>query len=324
MKIFNKFRETIFLKNDSSLKNEIEYLKEILKKDNSNKERLEKKLNLLEAGLLGENNIEYELKIANIGMYVLHDITFKYEDLTAQIDYVVVTAGYTYLIECKNLFGDITINSNGEFIRTRKYKNQTITEAIYSPYTQALRHKEILKKIWIKNRSNFTTYFFEKSFDIFYKPLVVIANAKSIIDIENAPSEIKNNVVKIDQLINYIKNDINNYNKDALQNQKQMLETANNLLERSTLNSNYDFSKKYIDDSNVDKVLLKNKLIDFRREKSIKMNKPAYYIFNNKELEKILELMPKDINILKSSKILSDIKIQCHGKDIINIINNFS
>ena len=69
------------------------------------------KLKLCELGLKGEKEIEFELKNANIGMYVLHDINMKYEDLTAQIDYIIITPASMYFIECKNLVGNITVNN---------------------------------------------------------------------------------------------------------------------------------------------------------------------------------------------------------------------
>ena len=64
-----------------------------------------------------KNEIAYQLKKANIGMFVLRDIKVKHEDLTAQIDYVIITPVYTYYVECKNLVGNITVNDKGDFIR---------------------------------------------------------------------------------------------------------------------------------------------------------------------------------------------------------------
>ena len=65
----------------------------------------------------GEKEIAYRLKKANIGMYVLHDINLSYEDLNAQIDYVVITKGPCFFVECKNLVGNITVTEKGDFIR---------------------------------------------------------------------------------------------------------------------------------------------------------------------------------------------------------------
>ena len=53
-------------------------------------------------------------------------------------------------------------------------------------------------------------------------------------------------------------------------------------------------------------------------EKSI----PAYYIFNNEELDRILEVMPKNRQELEKARILSDVKLKLHGDEILKIINN--
>ena len=68
----------------------------------------------------------------------------------------------------------------------------------------------------------------------------------------------------------------------------------------------YDYYKsKFIKETTIDNDNLKNKLINFRKERSASMNK-------------LVELKPKDISELKS--ILTPIKIKTHGNEIINII----
>ena len=52
------------------------------------------------------------------------------------------------------------------------------------------------------------------------------------------------------------------------------------------------------------------------------MNYPAYYVFNNEELDKLVELRPKTLEALKNSNILAAIKVKTHGEMIIQIINN--
>ena len=51
------------------------------------------------------------------------------------------------------------------------------------------------------------------------------------------------------------------------------------------------------------------------------MNIPAYYIFTNDELDKLVELKPKTIEELKIANIVSPIKIKAHGEAIIEEIN---
>ena len=215
MILFDNFHETIFLKSSSNLEKDINELKEI-RKTLSNTYQIDKDIKLLETGLQGEKEIEFELKNANIGMYVLHDINIEFEDLKAQIDYVIVTKAYTYLVECKNMIGNITINENGEFKREYNYNGEKIIEGIYSPYRQALRHKEVLKKIWLSNHNKISAYLWEKSFDRNYKPLVVLTNSKGLTNMRYAPKEIKDITIRSDALIEYIKKDIVHLNANSL------------------------------------------------------------------------------------------------------------
>lgn len=339
MELFKRFNETIFLKEDSTLEKQIEELESIKSKLKYTND-INKDIALLKKGLQGEKDIAFELKNSNLGMYVVHDVTIPFEDLKAQIDYVIVTRGFIYLVECKNLIGNITVSHTGEFVREYELNGKKYKEAIYSPYTQACRHMEILKKRWISKNNKLMVKIQEKNFDtLWYKPLVVISNPKSIVNIKYAPKEIKSHVVRVDQLLNYIKNDINNYDRDLLAKQKDMKSSADFFVEVNT-NEYTSLAKKYEMYISNDKKettkepeqkelpkdskTLRDKLIELRTEKSKSMNVPAYYIFTNDELDKILELNPKSTEELKNSKILSDIKCRLHSNDIIKVISEFN
>ena len=298
------------------------------------------KLKLCELGLKGEKEIEFELKNSNIGMYVLHDINMKYEDLTAQIDYIVITPASMYFIECKNLVGNIRVNSRGEFIREYIYNKRKVKEGIYSPIRQAERHIEIFKKIWNSKNNKLINKLQMKNFDQWCKYIVVMTNSKSILDIKSAPKEIKNKIVRSDNLVKYLQNDVNNTDKDMRYTEKEMKDNAfgimNNYNEiidkdyeqelREWLKNNISLEnslKKVVDSCKENKAeLLKEELKDFRRVTSKEKNIPAYYIFNNDELEKLVKYRPKNITELKNLKILSDIKIKIYGSKIVGIINN--
>ena len=317
MELFNEFTDTIFLKESSSIENQIEDLKIERNRNPYYKEKIDYDIRMLEIGLEGEKEIEYQLKNSNIGMYVLHDVLIEYKDLEAQFDYIIITKGYTYLVECKNLIGNIYVDSNGQFIRKYEYKDKKYTEAIYSPYTQIVRSKEILKKRWTNRNSKLRVALQKKYFDkLWYKPIVVLSNSKSILNIKTAPKEVRENTVRVDNLVNYIKNDLKKYDKLLYSTKKEMEELANSFLEEHSDNFNV-IADKY--KNRVEDKKLEHELKLFRNDKAKKNNIPAYYIFTNEELNNIIVNKPKKINDLKT--ILSDIKIKCHGKQIINIIN---
>lgn len=343
MGLFEKFDKTIFYKKDSELELQIEALKKVQTKYPKNNV-ISKNLMLCELGLKGEKEIEFELKNANIGMYVLHDVNLKFEDLKAQIDYIIITPAKVYFVECKNLIGNISVNSRGEFTREWCYKGKMVKEGMYSPLTQAERHIEIFKKIWSNNNKGLLNKIKYNNMDKWYVPLVVMANAKNILNIKYAPKEIKSKIIKSYNLVNLLKEDISKTEKDYLWNRKDMKDCAfsimnnyNNEIERDyeqeLINWLEESKKKNIhkDKSNqpikvynvdIDDVLdTRQKLINFRKEKSKSMSVPAYYIFSNEELDKILKLMPIDIEELQKAKILSPVKLKIHGNKIVDIIN---
>ena len=51
------------------------------------------------------------------------------------------------------------------------------------------------------------------------------------------------------------------------------------------------------------------------------MNVPAFYVFNNDELDRLVLVRPKTIEELKNANILTSVKIKTHGEQIINEIN---
>lgn len=331
--VFNPFRETAFLKEDSTMDTDLVKLKEIRDKV-KNKSEIDKDIKLIELGVKGEAEIAFELKNANLGLVVLRDITLEFQENKAQIDYVIVSKGFTYFVECKNLIGNIYIDNNGQFTREYNYNGKKIKEGIYSPYTQAVRHKEIFRNIWLNSHNSFVKLLVGSSFDNnWYKPLVVLSNSKALLYDKYAPKNIRDCTIRVDQLVSYIEKDLSNYDKDLLANKKRMYSLAQSFLDLNVTN-NTSFASKYInelessDNATLEvkavvndpfKDELKSKLTDYRKNKSLKMNVPAYYIFTNDEYDKIIELRPKTIEEL--GKIISPIKVKCHGQEIIDLIN---
>ena len=314
MGLFDKFTDSVFIKDDNTLERRLSKLNNIRNRVQE-KEQIAREIKLLSYGIKGEKNIEFELKNANIGLYILHDVNIEYDDLKAQIDYIIISPAYIYPVECKNLIGNVTVDSKGEFRREYVLNDKKIKEAIYSPYTQALRHKDILKKIWISKHNKLERLLFEKNFDSTYRPLIVLANSKGILNIRYAPKDIRNCTIRVDQLVNYIKTDINRTSKDSLRSQKSMLEVANSLLSKCVDVKN-DPALKY---TFID---IKDKLKEYRLAKAKKHNIPAYYIFTDEELDKMLTQNIETFDQLVASKILSDVKLKFHGREIIDIINN--
>ena len=308
-----RFKDTVFYKENSNLQNKYDALKK-LNEEYPNNEELQSELYIVKKGLDGENEIAYQLKKAHIGMYVLRDIKVKHEDLTAQIDYVIITPVYTYYVECKNLVGNITVTDKGDFIREFTINGKRIKKGMYSPLRQVEAQREVIRKIWESNSSAIKKFFASKNFNYYRRVLVVAANQDTILNTNRAPKEIKYKILRADALIRQIEYDLNHRGNDEYLDSKKSMEK---------IAQSYDYYKeKYCSNLNIQvNDGLKDRLIELRKTRSNEMNIPAYYVFTNDELDKLVELRPKSIDELKSFNILTPVKIKMHGKIIIDEIN---
>ena len=179
-------------------------------------------------------------------MVVLHDICLETEDgLNAQIDYLVLTPKVNFVIECKNLFGNVEIDSKGNFIRTTEYRGKKIKEGIYSPITQNERHLNVLKRKLQEEKGMIRSWITETTFDECYKSLVVLANPHTIVNDRYARKEIRNMVIRADQLIGTIKK-ISSESQNRTSSRNVMLNLAQKLLE-GNVEDRKDYLEKYRD-----------------------------------------------------------------------------
>lgn len=242
MGIFSK-PEVIILKESNSAKEYLELLEELLPKASEEiKSKIEKEIIIIKAGIAGENNILFELKNSNMDMYVLQDIYIETEDgRGAQIDFIVITEKIIFFIECKNLVGNIDIDSKGNFVRTVTYGRKKYKEGIYSPITQNERHMEIVKESKLENRNLLTGMIVRKSFHSFNRSLVVLANPKTVLNDRYAKKEVKEKVIRADQLITTIKK-VAAESRLPSSSKKEMKEIAESFLKR-----NQENRKNYIE-----------------------------------------------------------------------------
>ena len=147
------------------------------------------------------------------------------------------------MIECKNLVGNIDINSKGAFIRTVTYGTKKQKEGIYSPITQGERHLSVLKEAKLDNAGLVTSLAIKRNFDSSYKSLVVLANPKTIVNDRYAPKEIKSQVIRSDQLVSNMKNIIAASN-DFASTKKEMMSIAQGILDMN-IESRKDYAAKY-------------------------------------------------------------------------------
>jgi superfamily II DNA helicase RecQ len=278
-------------------------------------------------------------------MYILHDLYLEEGDLSAQIDYLVVTKKLTFIIECKNLYGNIDINNAGDFVRTTEYKGVKKKEGIYSPITQNQRHMDLLKKLRVESKNNILTKFIsERYFDEFNIPVVVLANPKTVLNAKYAKKEVKDKVIRADQLVRYIK-EAYKRSDSAILSDKELLDRSQSYLDLHKERIK-DYTKKYesytsnsdkqeTDDtghldmktkttnnepSPAKKKELYEELKEFRLNRSRSENIKAYYIFSNKQLTALIDKMPKSKEELQSVNGFGKAKVEKYGDEIVNII----
>ncbi len=207
MGLFDKLKEPVFLKDNSEADRQLTALQELRREATGElAEKIDEEIKRVNAGIFGEQTVHFELENSHIPMLVLHDLFLEYGGLTAQIDYLIITKKLIFVVECKNLYGNIEINNAGDFIRTITYGYQTKKEGIYSPITQNRRHLELIKEIRSAERGNFLTKaLFKKYFFDNYRSIVVLANPKTVLYDRYAKKEIRQQVIRADQLAEHIR-----------------------------------------------------------------------------------------------------------------------
>ena len=329
MELFKKKIGPVFLKDTSDATNVIAQLEELLPQASDDvREEIEKQIKVTTYGEMGENNVAFELKNSGMDMYILRDIYLEHGDLSAQIDYLVITRQHVYIIECKNLIGNIEIDNMGNFIRSYEYGNRKIKEGFYSPITQNERHLLVIKNLRGERHTNFLAKKrFENSFANTYKSIVVLANPKTILNAKYAKKEVKQKVIRLDQLIAHIKAldaaEEYSFKTDDMLSLGQFFLDANK--EKKT-----DYLKKYknevTDNSEsvpveVNKEELIKKLKDFRWCQSKYENIKPYYIFNDMQMNDLIEKNPKNEKELLQVSGFGKVKVDKYGKDILKILS---
>lgn len=349
MGLFDKMKEPIFLKESSNAEAQLEKLKALEPLLNATGQALIRQdIKNLEYGIVGEKQIAFELKNSHMTMYILHDVYLEDEELTAQIDYLVFTRKLCFVIECKNLYGDIEIDNAGNFIRTTEYNRKKKKEGIYSPITQNIRHLELMKKIKVDNRKNIITRFMtNKFFEDFYKTVVVLANPKTVLKATYAKKEVKNQVIRGDQLVKYIK-DTYRTSKEEARSDKDLLNWAQSYIDLHKEVSK-DYTKRY-DKYRLDKDIvaateeleeIENIAEDvivgepqipveetdiFKELKAYRLNKSReekikpYFIYNDNQLKDLISKMPRTKEELKTVAGFGDAKVDKYGDDILKIV----
>lgn len=245
--LFFKYFGPVFIKEDSDAESFIEKMKSLSTRASGKlKDKIDEQIAVAEAGLKGENQIAFELKNSGMDMLIMHDLYLEKNGLSAQIDFLVITRKHIFVIECKNLYGNIEIDEKGNFIRHMGQGKFYRKEGFPSPVSQNERHLNILKEIRREYKNNFVTQgLFDKLFPQTYRSIVVLANPKTILNDSKAPEEIRKVVIRLDQLVAYIKK-IEDEDDSLKSSEKDMHELLDSFIKCSKPIKS-DYAKKYED-----------------------------------------------------------------------------
>jgi len=246
MNFFRKMRAPIFFEVSNSAGLKLEQLQSInashLPADI--RKKLEDDIKKTILGINGEQNVAYELQNSRMPMYALQDLHLSDGQSSAQVDFIVITRKCIFVIECKNLYGNIQINNNGDFIRKVDWKDKK-EEGMRSPIRQNQIHLDVIKELmFYKKRGLFTSEAsFERAFHNMFRPVVVIANDRTVIDDRYAPAETKELVTRSDRLVAYIKQV--NEQVDAPESSDKQLEAMAQFFYDAHTVRNVDYAERY-------------------------------------------------------------------------------
>ena len=315
-----RLKQPVFYKSDSDSLKQLERLKQLhATASEQHKPQIERDMKLLSYGILGEENVAFELNNSYLPLIALHDLRLEYEGLSAQIDYLIITPKLCLIVECKNLFGNITIKQNGDFIRELNYNGKRYKEGIYSPMTQNTRHLEMVKRIGSDSKKNgLLRASFEKYFDDNYKSVIVLANPKTIINTKSAPKVMNGQIIRSDQLIAHIKK-LDKESKNLASSEKQMYQQADFFMRYHKENPK-DYAGKYVHEPLVEDTEIYQDLKRYRYETSQAEGVKAFQVFTNAQLTDVITKMPRTLEELKQVTGFGNVRVDRYGANILAII----
>lgn len=314
----------VFLREDNEFKEFIEKVKNFSESVGGEpREELDKKISLWEAGCKGEDDTKYHLQYGRTDMYVLRDIYLKTGDISAQIDYLLITRKYVYVLECKNWTGTVVMDKTGRFFKSNESSS---SEPVASPVVQSDQHLKVVETIGEK---------FGEKLNSRYKSLVIFTNNKIRLYTESA------RIVCLEQLNIRLQKDEKLSSLKSFSD-REMKKIAEFFLEQQTASSYYaekygELEKKYPKQTEeeilrqkeneiarqkeAENEILRQALQRFRKIASETEKIPPYYVMNNLEIEELLKKRPHTNEELLEVKGFGNKKVAKYGNIILNIFN---
>lgn len=167
----------------------------------------------LAAGDKQEKDVAFYLRRAfkdDENILVLNDFRFTFNDEVAQIDHLIVHRAGFIIIESKSIYGEVKVNTRGEW--SRSYKGQW--SGMPSPIIQAGLQKDLLRQLLINNVELFLGKLLGIQTQVRYREWAVLCTVSNncILHREEMPSDISKQVIKSESISDEVKK-IGGYSK---------------------------------------------------------------------------------------------------------------
>lgn len=266
---------------------------------------------------------------------ILPDITLvDEENKSHRIDFLLLTKKACFLLETRKLFGDIMIDEQGTFSLIKKNTKGLVysKKNFFSPIRQNEINQNLLNKLFQEKNIQYPIYH-----------LVVVTNATSIINITNAPIEIKERLLNYKNLSSHLTNLLSASNLME-KDENELMKIANILIE-----NDHPEERNYVEELNLELVGLEerdiidavretgfiddeiiskslnndaiiNLLKQYRRDKAKELGYEPYFIFNDAQLSDIINTLPKTYEDLENIHGFGKKKVELYGLDILKVI----
>lgn len=269
--------------------------------------KLQKIIDNIQKGIDGENEVAYQLRKSGIPMYVLRNVKFIENGSSVESDFIAITKEHIFIIECKNLGSDISVDEMGTFIKKGK------EECMENPLTQNLHHVIALKEILLeKERNPIKRQLLKKELEKRLVSYVVFANKKKALTIEDRSLEIEKNVMRSDKLIENMQAAAKERHAHPMSEKKRIA------ISEFLLNKTKEYKKKYKQKD------MKMLLETYR---SYQMDKSGFsdvkYVFSDKAIDQIIEKMPESEEEIRKLSGFGDKNTPRYAEGIIEIVGLF-
>jgi superfamily II DNA helicase RecQ len=181
---------------------------------------------------------------------------------------------------------------------------------------------------------------FEKFFKDTYRSVIVLANPKTVINLKSAPKEIKDQIIRSDQLIEYIKKSVRE-SKDLAWSEKEMYEMADffvglhkenpvDYTARYMLGERVEQSEEIIEKEEsggvkvgIEETPLYKALKQYRYDTSKAEGVKAFQVYNNAQMEALIAAIPRNLDELRKISGFGEVKCEKYGEAILEIVGKY-